>query len=76
MEVDLGGVDVEPEPNDAAFEEIAESTEHPLERKLALAHEFMQIGDMEGARDLLDEVYASATGPMKDRARELLDEFG
>lgn len=44
-----------------------------LERKLALAKEFLEIGDMEGARDLLEEVYARATGPMKNSARLLLD---
>ena len=46
---------------------------HPLERKLALAKEFLEIGDLEGARDLLDEVYAQATGPLKDNASLLLD---
>ena len=50
--------------------------EDPLERKLALANEFLQIGDLDGARDLLDEVMAQADGPMKDRARELLDSLG
>jgi pilus assembly protein FimV len=46
---------------------------HPLGRKLTLAKEFLEIGDMEGARDLLDEVYAQATGPLKDSASQLLD---
>jgi len=46
---------------------------HPLERKLALAKEFLEIGDLEGARDLLDEVYAQATGPLKDSASLMLD---
>lgn len=46
---------------------------HPLERKLILAKEFLEIGDLEGARDLLDEVYAQATGPLKDSASLLLD---
>ncbi len=46
---------------------------HPLGRKLTLAKEFLEIGDMEGARDLLDEVYAQATGPLKDSASLLLD---
>ena len=46
---------------------------HSLERKLALAKEFLEIGDLEGARDLLDEVYARATGPLKDSASLLLD---
>jgi pilus assembly protein FimV len=45
----------------------------PLARKLELAEEFRQIGDMEGARDLLEEVVAKASGPLKSRAQSLLD---
>ena len=45
----------------------------PLVRKLELAEEFRQIGDKEGARDLLEEVLAKATGPLKARAQSLLD---
>ena len=45
----------------------------PLVRKLELAEEFRQIGDKEGARDLLEEVLAKATGPLKVRAQSLLD---
>lgn len=64
----------EPEPLEPASESPPED---PLERKLALANEFLQIGDLDGARDLLDEVLAQTDdGPMKDRARELLDSLG
>lgn len=45
----------------------------PLARKLELAEEFRQIGDTEGARDLLEEVVAKASGPLKSRAQSLLD---
>ncbi len=45
----------------------------PLVRKLELAEEFRQIGDKEGARDLLEEVLAKASGPLKARAQSLLD---
>lgn len=45
----------------------------PLARKLELAEEFRQIGDMEGARDLLEEVVAKASGSLKSRAQSLLD---
>ena len=38
-------------------------------RKLELAEEFRQIGDTEGARDLLEEVVAKASGPLKTRRR-------
>ncbi|MCU0964639.1 MAG: hypothetical protein MUF08_06150 [Burkholderiaceae bacterium] len=45
----------------------------PLARKLELAEEFRQIGDMEGARDLLEEVLASAEGSLKSKAQGMLD---
>jgi pilus assembly protein FimV len=48
-------------------------TADPLARKLELAEEFRQIGDKEGARDLLEEVLAKANGPLKARAQSLLD---
>ncbi|WP_304440686.1 FimV/HubP family polar landmark protein [Rhizobacter sp. Root1221] len=48
----------------------------PIARKLELAEEFRQIGDMEGARDLLQEVVAKASGSVKMRAQAMLDELG
>ena len=48
----------------------------PLERKLELAEEFRQIGDMEGARDLVQEVIAKASGGLKVRAQGMLDDLG
>jgi pilus assembly protein FimV len=45
----------------------------PLERKLELAEEFRQIGDADGARDLLQEVLAQASGSLKVRAQGMLD---
>ena len=56
-----GPIDVPSNPSD------------PLVRKLELAEEFRQIGDKEGARDLLEEVVAKASGPLKVRAQSLLD---
>jgi pilus assembly protein FimV len=51
----------------------AVDTSDPLVRKLELAEEFRQIGDMEGARDLLEEVVAQASEPLKSRAQSKLD---
>ena len=45
----------------------------PLARKLELADEFRQIGDMEGARDLLEEVVAKASGTLRAKAQAVLD---
>jgi pilus assembly protein FimV len=48
----------------------------PLARKLDLADEFRQIGDLEGARDLLEEVIAQADGALKTKAQNMLDSLG
>ena len=48
----------------------------PLARKLELADEFRQIGDMEGARDLLEEVVAKSAGALRAKARAMLDALG
>jgi pilus assembly protein FimV len=47
----------------------------PLARKLELAEEFRQIGDMEGARDLLQEVVAKANGALKSKAQGMLNDL-
>lgn len=44
----------------------------PLSTKLALAEEFHAIGDSDGARTLIEEVIAEASGPLKARAQRLL----
>jgi len=44
----------------------------PLARKLELADEFRQIGDVEGARDLLQEVIEGADGALKAKAEAML----
>jgi pilus assembly protein FimV len=52
------------------------SAEGPLARKLELAEEFRQIGDLEGARDLLEEVVSKADGALKTKAQGMLDKLG
>jgi pilus assembly protein FimV len=48
----------------------------PLARKLELAEEFQRIGDKDGARDLLREVLATASGTTKTKAQGMLDSLG
>ena len=43
---------------------------------LELAEEFRQIGDAEGARDLLQEVAAKAEGALKVKAQNMLNDLG
>jgi pilus assembly protein FimV len=56
--------------------ELSDDDADPLSRKLELAEEFRQIGDMEGARDLLEEVVASADGALKNKAQGMLERLG
>ena len=62
---DLGNLDLAAAPAD----------EEALARKLELADEFRQIGDVEGARDLLQEVVAQASGTLKSKAQGMLKEL-
>ena len=48
----------------------------PLARKLELADEFRQIGDREGARELLQEVVSKSDGALKAKAQTMLAELG
>jgi pilus assembly protein FimV len=54
--------------------DLSESTD-PLVRKFELADEFRQIGDVDGARDLLREVVSKADGTLRSKAQRLLDEL-
>lgn len=60
-------------PSDAPVSDFGAAQGDPLERKLELAEEFRQIGDTEGARDLLEEVISKADGALKSKAQSMLD---
>lgn len=64
---EFGDIDLGDTPDDGS---------DPIARKLELAEEFRQIGDMEGARDLLQEVIAKASGATKTRAQAMLSDLG
>jgi pilus assembly protein FimV len=82
--IDLGGISLDldtPAPTVAALPvDMGASLEmglddddaDPLARKIELAEEFHQIGDVEGARDLLQEVVERADGALKARAQAML----
>ena len=53
----------------------AETHEDPLVTTLALAEEFRVIGDAEGARTLIDEVIAEATGDIQIKAQLALSKL-
>jgi pilus assembly protein FimV len=70
-----GGDSVHDSLLDSAYDSTHEHAD-PLLRKLELAEEFRQIGDTDGARDLLHEVLAKASGTLKTRAQGILEQLG
>lgn len=69
LDLDLGDA---PAPDTASAPAVADD---PLSTKLDLAREFHAIGDSEGARTLVEEVIAEASGDLKERAQNLLAEI-
>ena len=75
LEFDMGSLSLDLEPSTARDSLSAApdtSGEDPLETKLALADEFVSIGDEDGARALIEEVVAEATGDMRAKAQRAL----
>jgi pilus assembly protein FimV len=73
LEFDLGSLSLDldaptQEPTEAPWSE----GEDPLETKLALAEEFVSIGDEDGARALIEEVVAESSGDMRAKAQRAL----
>lgn len=71
LEFDLGSLSLDLEPPESAGE-ASTSGEDPLETKLALAEEFLSIGDSDGARALIEEVVAEASGDLRAKAERAL----
>jgi pilus assembly protein FimV len=63
-------------PMDEPTTASGDLADDPLATKLALAQEFNTIGDSDGARTLIEEVIAEASGDLKARAQKLLSELG
>ncbi len=76
---DLSGISLDLDPPLAVPDELHTAPGHlagdgdPVSRKLELAEEFQRIGDKDGARDLLREVLATASGATKTKAQGMLD---
>jgi pilus assembly protein FimV len=73
LDFDMGSLSLDLEP---AVEKPTDAPDSvsgdPLETKLALAEEFVSIGDEDGARALIEEVVAEATGEMRAKAQRAL----
>jgi pilus assembly protein FimV len=76
IEFDLGSLSLDLGPTTEAPAETTGSDQDPLATKLALAEEFHAIGDADGARALVSEVVAEASGSLKAKAQRFLAELG
>lgn len=72
LEFDLGSLSLDLGP---ITEQNHENEDDPLGTKLALATEFGSIGDLDGARNLIEEVIAEASGEMKAKAQQALSQL-
>lgn len=74
LEFDMGSLSLDLEsPVVEQPTEVPElNTADPLETKLALADEFVSIGDDDGARALIEEVISEASGDVLAKARKAL----
>ena len=74
LEFDLGSLslDLGDVSGPAGADASAEPADNSLETKLALAEEFVSIGDHDGARALIEEVVAEASGDLRERAQRAL----
>ncbi len=73
MNFDMGGLSLD---LDSPSEQPGGGSDDPLATKLALADEFKAIGDTDGARALIEEIIAEASGDMKSRAQKALAALG
>jgi pilus assembly protein FimV len=69
------GADLDIETDGLVDDDADDDNADPLARKLELAEEFRQIGDTEGARDLLQEVATKAEGTLKAKAQSMLTDL-
>lgn len=73
IEFDLGSLQLDLEDNlPAGTSEPLKDEDDPLATKLALAREFIALGDDAGARTLLNEVIAESSGELKLTAQNAL----
>lgn len=75
MNLDLGDLNLDLGGTPSTAPAAASMANDPLATKLDLAREFHAIGDSEGARTLVEEVIAEASGDLKTRAQHLLSEI-
>lgn len=72
FEFDLSGIDLDLDPGAAPAVEEAPAHNAEMATKLDLAVAYHEIGDKEGARELLDEVLKGGTSDQVERAKSMI----
>ncbi len=79
LDFDLGAStlpgETDPDRLSEALNALGDDEGDPLVRQLELADEFRQIGDTEGAREVLQELLQRASGSLRDRAQAMLNQL-
>ena len=73
---DLSSIALEPTPSAQAAPAGAAPSTDRLDATLALAEQFLEIGEKEGARALLEEVISGGSDALRQRATSLLAKAG
>ncbi|MDQ8021047.1 MAG: FimV/HubP family polar landmark protein [Moraxellaceae bacterium] len=73
-----GGIAVPPSVTVATSEDVPDSIDlnEEVSTKLELARAYEEMGDLEGARELLEEVVSDGASQQKDQARQILARLG
>ncbi|KRE94986.1 fimbrial protein FimV [Frateuria sp. Soil773] len=69
----LGGWRFDEPEADAGIHELGQFSDDPIDTKLDLARAYLDMGDSEGARAMLEEVLGEGSQMQKDTARQLLE---
>jgi pilus assembly protein FimV len=73
ISLDLGG---EPQPTPAGGGEAKDDRWYDVQTKFDLAKAYQEMGDKEGAREILREVIAEGDGEQKAAAQRVLETLG
>jgi len=76
LQFDMNALSLELDTPPAPSAQPASAQAGPLDTRLALAEQLLEIGDTEGARSLIENVASQATGAVLERAKKLLSQLG
>ena len=77
QEFDLSAISLDLDDTDTGYQPATASytATDLLETKLVLAEEFIEVGDYDGARTLLEEILTEANGDLRERTQRVLSKL-